>query len=68
MRLAELRKGITYEPELELEHGDNGWKALDEQKRMKTSDRGSKMLKESGILMPHSLKRYLRGWKHGKHY
>jgi hypothetical protein len=46
MRLTELRKGITSEPELGLEHGDSGWKSLDEQKRMKTSDRGSEMMEE----------------------
>jgi hypothetical protein len=62
MRLTKLRMGINYDPELGLEHGDSGWKYLDEEKRMKTLDRGSKTFEESEILMPHSLKIHLRGW------
>jgi hypothetical protein len=34
MMLAELRKGITPNIELEFEHGNSGWKALDEKKVM----------------------------------
>jgi hypothetical protein len=35
IRLTELRKGITFYPELGLECDDSGGKSLDEQKRMK---------------------------------
>jgi hypothetical protein len=62
MRLIELQMGITSDPELGLERGDSGWKYLDEKKRMKTSDRGSRTFEEIKILMPHSLKIHLRGW------
>jgi hypothetical protein len=62
MRLAELRMGIASDLELRLERGDSGWKDLDEQKRMKISDRGSKTFEEREILMPQSLKIHLRGW------
>jgi hypothetical protein len=53
MKLEELRKGITSNPELGFEHGNSGWKYLDEKKVMETSRRGFKMIKESEILMPH---------------
>jgi hypothetical protein len=58
----ELRKGITSNPELGFEHGNSRWKSLDEQKVMDISRRGFKMMEEREILMPHPLKRYLRGW------
>jgi hypothetical protein len=53
MRLTELWKGINSNPELGLEHGDSGWKDLDEKKAMETSRREFKMMEESEILMPH---------------
>jgi hypothetical protein len=53
MRLEELRKGITSNPELRFEHDDSGWKSLDEKKVMETSRRGFKMMEEIKILMPH---------------
>jgi hypothetical protein len=40
----------------------SGWKDLDEKKVMEISRRGFEMMEESEILMPHPLKRYLRGW------
>jgi hypothetical protein len=54
--------GITSDPELVLECGDIGWKYIDDQKRMKTLDRGFRTFEENEILMPHSLKILLRGW------
>jgi hypothetical protein len=53
MMLAQLHKGITLNPELGFEHGNGGWKYLDEQKVMEILRRGFKMINESGILMPH---------------
>jgi hypothetical protein len=38
----ELRKGITSNPELRFEHGNNRWKALDEQKVMEISEEDSR--------------------------
>jgi hypothetical protein len=58
----ELQKGITSNPELGFEHGNSRWKALDEKKVMDISRRGFEMMEERKILMPHILKRYLRGW------
>jgi hypothetical protein len=48
-----IQKDITPNPELGFEHGNSGLKAIDEQKVMEISRRGFKMIKESGILMPH---------------
>jgi hypothetical protein len=62
MMLEELQRGLTSNLELIFEHGNSCWKALDEQKMMEISRRGFKMMEESKILMPHPLKRYLRGW------
>jgi hypothetical protein len=45
-----------------FEHGNNHWKSLEEHKVMEISGRGFKMVEERKILMPHPLKRYLRGW------
>ena len=62
MMLAQLQKVITPNPELRFEHGNGGWKSLDKQKVVEISRRGFEMMEESEILMPHPLKRYLRGW------
>jgi len=61
MMLAELRKGINSNPELGLEHGNAGWKYINDHKVMEILRRGFKMMKERKILMPHLLKRSLRG-------
>jgi hypothetical protein len=53
MRLTELWKGITSNPDLGFEHGDSGRKTLDKQKVMETSRRGFETMEESEILMPH---------------
>jgi hypothetical protein len=58
----EIQKGITSHPEIIFEHGNSCWKSLDEYKVMETSGRGFEMMEESKILIPHPLKRYLRGW------
>jgi hypothetical protein len=36
MRLTKIQKGITSNPELVFEHGDSGWKALEDKKVMET--------------------------------
>jgi hypothetical protein len=60
MMLEELQKGIISNSELESEHGNSRWKALEEKKMTKISGRVFDMTEESEILMPHPLKRYLR--------
>jgi hypothetical protein len=40
MRLTDLWKGITYDPELGFEHGDNGWRDLDEKNVIETLEGG----------------------------
>jgi hypothetical protein len=62
MMVVELQMAMTFDLELGLECGDRGWKYLDEQKRMKTSDKGFKVIDKDKILMPHSLKIHLMGW------
>jgi hypothetical protein len=62
MRLAELQMGINSDQEIILECDDSGWKSLDQENRIKTSNRGSMTFEESEILMSHSLKIHLRGW------
>jgi hypothetical protein len=61
MMLVELRKGITSNPELGFEHGNSGWKYLDEKKVMDILRRGFNMIKEKRIFDAPSLKRVLRG-------
>jgi hypothetical protein len=53
MKLRELQKGITSNPKLGFEHGNNGLESLDEKKVTETSRRGFKMMEESGISVPH---------------
>jgi hypothetical protein len=57
----ELWKSITFDPELSFEHDDSRWKALDEQKTMVPLRRGFEMIEEKKNLIPHPLKRVLRG-------
>jgi hypothetical protein len=47
IRLAELRKGINFDPNLGLEYGESGGKYLDEHKRMNISNIVSEMFNES---------------------
>jgi hypothetical protein len=61
MILEELQKGINSNPELEFEHGNSRWRALDEQKVMERSIRGFKMMEESENFDATSLKNVLEG-------
>jgi hypothetical protein len=45
-------EGHNFQSRAGFEHG-GGWKTLDEQKVMEISRRGSEMMEESEILMPH---------------
>jgi hypothetical protein len=42
-----------------LEHGDSGWKYLDEKTLMEIPELGFEIVKENEIMMPRPLKEYL---------
>jgi hypothetical protein len=55
----ELGRGISSSSELGFEHGDHGWKYLDENNVIETPNGGFGIVKENEFMMPHPLKENL---------